>query len=211
MQVPAGERVEALLFDLGRVVIDFDNSLAWARWAELARLPVAAVEHRYRTGVADSEAFRRHERGQLSDAAFFAHLRGTLQVDLTYEQLVDGWNSIFVGEMPGVRRLLSGARDVLPIYAFTNSNAVHQAYCQGHFAELLAPFRKVYSSHLIGARKPEMSAFHAVAADMGVPPQRILFLDDLAANVAGAKASGMRAAHVTAVTDIERALSGLMQ
>jgi putative hydrolase of the HAD superfamily len=44
---------------------------------------------------------------------------------------------------------------------------------------------------------------------MGLPPGRILFFDDLAANVAGARASGMQAAEVTAVADIELALRGL--
>jgi hypothetical protein len=33
-------RIEASLFDLGRVVIDLDQARAHARWAELARVPM---------------------------------------------------------------------------------------------------------------------------------------------------------------------------
>jgi putative hydrolase of the HAD superfamily len=204
-----GDRVEALLFDLGHVVIELDSRRVHARWAELAGVPVAEIERRVRMRVAQSQAFQRHERGEISDAAFFAHLRSALEIDLTDDQLKDGWNAIFVGEMPGIRPLLARAGRALPLYAFSNTNAVHQACWSVRFADLLAGFRKVFVSNELGARKPDTAAFRAVAAAMGLPPGRILFFDDLAANVAGARASGMQAAEVTAVADIELALRGL--
>jgi glucose-1-phosphatase len=182
--------VDALLFDLGRVVIDLDSARVYARWSELSGVPAADLKQRSRLHVAGSEAFHRHERGEISDAAFFEHLRRTLEIDLTDEQLEDGWNAVFVGEMPGIRPVLARARQTLPLYAFSH-------------------FRKVYVSNELGARKPEAEAFQAVAAAMGVPAQRILFFDDLAANVAGAEACGMRAVQVGAVADIERALRSL--
>jgi putative hydrolase of the HAD superfamily len=160
--------------------------------------------------VAGSEAFRRHERGELSDPEFFAHLRRALEIDLTDAQIEDGWNDIFVGEMPGIRPILARAQQALPLYAFSNTNAVHQACWSPRFADLLAPFRKIYASNEVGARKPDVAAFQAVTADMGVPPQRILFFDDMAANVAGAKASHLQAVQVKAAVDIERALIDLL-
>jgi putative hydrolase of the HAD superfamily len=204
-----GEGVAALLFDLGRVVIDIDVARAHARWAELAGVPVADIVARSRARIAESAAFHRHERGEISDVAFFAHLREVLEIDLTEEQVRDGWNAIFVGEMPGIRPLLLRARQALPLYAFSNTNAAHQACWQPRFADVLAPFRRIYASHEIGARKPEAAAYQAVAADMGVAPHRILFFDDMAANVAAARASGMRAVQVTAVAVIEQALADL--
>lgn len=204
-----GEGIEALLFDLGRVVIDIDVARVHARWAELAGVPVADIIQRSRARVAGSEAFHRHERGEIADAAFFAHLREALEIDLTDDAIRDGWNAIFVGEMPGIRPVLTRARQALPLYAFSNTNAAHQACWYPRFAEVLAPFRRIYASNEIGARKPEAAAFHAVAGDMGVEPRRILFFDDMAANVAGARATGMRAVQVGAVADIERALADL--
>jgi FMN phosphatase YigB (HAD superfamily) len=203
------DKVDALLLDLGRVVIDIDSARVHARWAELSGVPAAEIERRSIMRVAGSEAFHRHERGEISDAAFFAHVRDALEIDLSDAELEDGWNAIFVGEMPGIRPLLAQAGRALPLYAFSNTNAVHQACWSVRFADLLAGFRRIFVSNELGARKPDVAAFHTVAAAMGVEPQRILFFDDLAANVAGARASGMRAVEVTAVADIERALSGL--
>jgi glucose-1-phosphatase len=199
--------VDALLFDLGRVVIDIDTARIHARWVELAGVPASHINA---TSITGSEIFRQHERGEITDAAFFAELRRDLQIDLTDDQFIDGWNTIFVGEMPGIRGLLCRAHGQLPLYGFSNTNPAHQAYWSVHFAELLAPFRKIYVSHEIGARKPERAAFEAVVGDIGVDPRRILFFDDVAENVLGARACGLQAVHVATTADVERALAGIV-
>ena len=201
--------VDALLFDLGRVIIDINMSRMLARWAQLAGIPADHIARRG-ANITGSEACRRHERGELTDAAFFAHLRQELAIELTDEQFIDGWNAIFVGEMPGIRRVLSRAQTRLPLFAFSNTNAAHQACFSVRFADLLAAFQKIYVSHEIGARKPEAAAFRAVVADMGMAPQRILFFDDIAENVAGARACGVRAVQVKTAGDVERALEEMV-
>src|SRR5262249_3375447 len=94
-----GIGVAALLFDLGRVVLDLDSARVHARWAELSGVTAAEIERRARLGVAGSDAFLRYERGAIDDAAFFGHVRTALEVDLADAELADGWNAIFVGEM----------------------------------------------------------------------------------------------------------------
>ena len=56
-------------------------------------------------------------------------------------------------------------------------------------------------------RKPEPAAFQAVIADMGIVAPRVLFFDDLAENVAGARACGLMAAQVKSASDVEQVLS----
>jgi putative hydrolase of the HAD superfamily len=199
------DRVDALLFDLGRVIIDLDVARVHAHWAGLAGVSVGHIDQRAQR-VAGSEAFCKHERGEISDAAFFAHLRRELEINLTDAQLVDGWNAIFVGEMPGIRRVLSRVHGKLPLYAFSNTNRAHEVHWSTMFADLLASFRKVYVSHEIGARKPDVAAFQRVVADMGVSPSRVLFFDDNAENVAGARACGLLAMQVASAADVELAL-----
>src|SRR5262245_19750485 len=198
--------IEALLFDLGRVVIDLDQAHAYARWAELAGVPMRDIASLVRERILDGEAYCRHERGEMSDEQFFAHLRGELKIALSDAQFVDGWNRIFIGEMPGIRRVLASAQGLLPLYAFSNTNAVHQAYWSRNFCELLAPFRKIYVSYELGARKPEPAAFRTVVADMGFAPERVLFFDDSPENVAGARACGLVAVEVTMAAEIEQVL-----
>jgi FMN phosphatase YigB (HAD superfamily) len=44
---------------------------------------------------------------------------------------------------------------------------------------------------------------------IGVPASRILFFDDLAENVEGARTRGLTAVHVTSSDDVARALAAL--
>jgi len=199
--------IEALLFDVGRVLIDLDQARAHARWAELAGVPIGDIASLVAEKILGREAYCRHERGEISDSQFFAHLRQELRLALSDQQFIDGWNSIFIGEIAGVRGLLARAHGQLPLYVFSNTNAAHHTYWSRHFCDLLAPFRKIYLSHQLGARKPEPMAFRAVLADMGLAPDRVLFFDDNADNVAGARACGLRAVEVTTTASIEQALS----
>jgi glucose-1-phosphatase len=198
--------IEALLFDLGGVVINLDHARAHARWAELTSMPMSDIGSLVRERIVGGEAYCRHERGEISDAQFFAHLRQQLRIELSDAEFIDGWNSIFIGEIPGIRRVLARVQG-MPLYAFSNTNVAHQAYWSRQFSDLLAPFRKIYVSHEMGARKPEPAAFRSVVADMGLAPDRVLFFDDSAENVAGARTCGLRAVKVTTAAAIERALS----
>lgn len=59
----------------------------------------------------------------------------------------------------------------------------------------------------MGKRKPEAEAFEHVARETGVPLERMLFLDDTAANLEGARALGMKTVHVRSPCDVVGALS----
>jgi putative hydrolase of the HAD superfamily len=151
----------------------------------------------------------RHERGEISDDAFFAHLRDALDIDLTPAQFLEGWNAIFVGEMPGIAELLPRAAARWPLYAFSNTNPAHVAHFSAHHAELLGHFRGVYLSSSIGMRKPDTESFDHVVAEMGVPAERILFFDDLIENIEAARARGLQAVHVTSSTSVAETLKAL--
>jgi glucose-1-phosphatase len=196
---------DALLFDLGRVVLDIDFSKAIACWAGHAGCEPEAIVARF---VRD-EAYRLHEVGGLSDADYFQSLRDSLRIDISDAQFLEGWNAIFAGEMPDIAELLPRAARHLPVYAFSNTNRPHVDYFSKEHAGLIGHFRELYLSSSIGLRKPDAEAFDHVVAAMGVPAHRIVFFDDLAENVEGARARGLVAVHVTSPTDVGNALRAL--
>jgi HAD superfamily hydrolase (TIGR01509 family) len=195
--------VDALLFDLGGVVIDIDFGLAFARWAAAARVTPEAIRSRFSFDV----FYRRHERGEIGAAEYFASLRSSLGIDLSDAEFADGWTAIYVGEVPGAQALLRSLEARLPLYAFTNTNPTHLAFCRTRYAATFARFRKVFVSSDLGRRKPEPEAFAAIAADIRVPLERILFFDDTRENVEGALAIGMPAVHVRSLDDVAKAVA----
>ncbi|WP_234683999.1 HAD family hydrolase [Bradyrhizobium monzae] len=197
---------DALLFDLGRVVLDIDFSKAIACWAGHAGLRPEAIVTRYQR---NNEAYRLHEVGKISDEDYFQSLRSSLGIGISDAQFLEGWNAIFAGEMPDIAELLPRAARQMPLYAFSNTNRPHVDHFSKEYADLLGHFRELYLSSSIGLRKPDAEAFDHVVTAMGVPANRIVFFDDLAENVEGARARGLMAVHVTSPRDVGLALKAL--
>lgn len=202
MQPPVS--VDALLFDLGGVVLEIDFGRAFSAWASCSGVSVDSIAARFRV----DRPYQAHERGEIDAAGYFASLRASLGIDLTDEQFAAGWNAIFVGEVPGVRSLLQRAAQAAPLYAFSNTNRAHAQYWMREYRDIVRPFRAMFLSPDLRMRKPAPEAFHSVAARIGVAPQRIAFFDDLAENVAGARAAGMKAFQVGSAAEIALALGG---
>ena len=196
---------DALLFDLGRVVLDIDFNKVTAIWAGHAGCAPDDVVARF---VVDDH-FRHHETGAIDDAAFFQNLRGSLGIAISDAQFLEGWNAIFTGEMPGIAPLLASAARRMPLYAFSNTNPAHVAHFSLAYAGVLGHFREIFLSSSIGLRKPDAEAYDHVVKAIGVPASRILFFDDSAANIEGARARGLCAIHVTSTDDVARALTAL--
>jgi len=194
--------VQALLFDLGNVILDIDFERAFAIWAGHAGVPVAQVAARY----AHDAAYERHERGEILAAEYFASLRESLGIAISDAQFEEGWNAILVGEKREITALLTDVHARIPTYMFSNSNLTHQTHWNREHPQVVAPFRHVFVSSDIGMRKPEARAFLHVAREMGVPPESILFFDDVLVNIEGARAVGMQAVHVSSPEDVRAAL-----
>jgi glucose-1-phosphatase len=196
---------DALLFDLGRVVIDIDFDKALACWAGHAGCEPAHLVGRF----ARDEIYQRHETGSIDDAEFFASLRRSLGIDLSDAQFLEGWNAIFAGEMPGIGSLLMRAGTRVPLYAFSNTNNAHVEHFSQAYAEVLGHFREIFLSSAIGLRKPDAAAYDHVVQAIGVPAERIVFFDDLAENIDGARERGLTAVHVTSPDDVAQTLAAL--
>ena len=201
----APNSADALLFDLGRVVLDIDFNKALSCWAGHAGCEPAQLVGRF----VHDDIYQRHERGEIDDAEFFASLRTSLGVRLSDAQFLEGWNAVFAGEMPGIAPLLKRAAHRLPLYAFSNTNSAHVEHFSQAYAGVLGQFREIFLSSAIGLRKPDAAAYDHVVKAIGVPAPRIVFFDDLAENIEGARARGLTAVHVTSPDDVADALAAL--
>lgn len=190
--------IDALLFDLGGVLVEIDFQRVIARWAELARVPAQQLAPRFAHGP----AYQRHERGEIDIAAYGDALRTDLGLALDDDALIDGWQRVFVSEIEPTVQLVRELQGRIPMYVFSNTNATHHAFWRARYATALQPFSRVFVSSEIGARKPEREAFERVAGEIGTPVGRILFFDDTEANITAARELGMPAVLVRSPEDV---------
>ena len=73
----------------------------------------------------------------------------------------------------------------------------------------LSELDRVYNSFRLGKGKRDPTLFDDVAADLGVAPERVLFLDDAPGNVERARERGLRAVEFTGQAEAERILGEL--
>ncbi len=198
----------AMIFDFGNVVAFFDYGRSCARLVEelgLATTGDRLIEDLRGRGLGPLVA--RYERGELGDETFIDELTELLGVEAGPAQVRRAWSDIFWLNEP-VARLIgrldaAGYRLVLG----SNTNGIHAEGFRVKFAETFRHFDALVLSYEIGCSKPSSAFYQACAAAAGRPVEECLFIDDLAENVAGARAAGMQAVHFLNEPQLSRELS----
>ncbi len=194
---------EALLLDLGNVVLEVDFRRTFRVWAERSGAPLQAFYRHWQ----EDNAYRAHETGELSFEAYSETLSRRLGIVMSREDWLAGWNDLFVGPYPRVQQRLAKLNGRIPLFAFTNTNPTHEAEWRARYPGAIAHFQKIFVSSSMGLRKPDAAAFRYVAETLGLEPSRIFFLDDNRQNVEGAMAAGYRTAWIRSEDDVLQALA----
>jgi putative hydrolase of the HAD superfamily len=189
--------IRAFVFDLGNVLIRILPERIFQSWGEQSGLDWREIHARFRF----DEVHDAFERGEVAPAQFLAHIRQTYDLPLTDAQLEQGWNAIFVGEVPGVTGLIRALKSHYRVVALSNTNAIHVPFFKAAYEETLRDLEYVFASNEIGTRKPEAQAYQTVMDYLQMRPEELVFLDDNAANVRAARAIGMQAIEFTAVDE----------
>lgn len=190
------------LFDLGGVILDWSPARLYSKiFAD------PAERDRFLSTVCTMDWHTRHDAG-----ASFAENAGELIVKFPqYDSQIRAWGGrwmeMFEGCIAGSERLIETlAGKGRPIYALSNMPAEVWPMVRDAFP-VLSRFRQVIVSGEIGLVKPEPKIFHYALARMGGPsPDEVLFVDDVARNVATASALGFRTHLFRNAAGLERAL-----
>lgn len=197
--------VNALLFDLGGVVLEVDFEKVFEHWARTNNLAIEQIKQRF----AMDEAYQLHEKGLISGSQFFAHLRSTLNLTADDVALTAGWNAIFGSEINLALDAIDQVRDRYRCYGFTNTNAIHQEYWEREHPRIRQSFDHLFVSSEMGLRKPDLLAFEHILKETSTKAEAMLFFDDTNENVEGALSAGLQAIQVNSAADVVDALRAL--
>jgi len=195
--------VEALVFDLGGVIVGHDNAMMHQRLA--SRCGAAASPERIAQVTSDAHWATGRPIADLHQAlkleAAYEGDWPTFCDDFTCHLAIDASMLAFV-------ELLAARHRVM---IFSNTNQVHWDFLVQASDGRLGAFER-HLSHEVGHAKPSLKSFEIVAEISRLPPGAMLFFDDVAANVDGARRAGLQAELFTGEAPLRKLLTerGLM-
>ena len=96
----------------------------------------------------------------------------------------------------------------LPRIILSNTNALHMEYVFREFP-VIRDFDGHILSHEVGLLKPDAAIYELALQRYGLPAAQTVFIDDLEANCAGARAVGLRVIQCKSADQVCRELTRL--
>ena len=178
----------SVIFDLGKVLVDFDWTAAARRIAARTRLSPAQLL----AAMVEAPLMVEYEKGLLTTAQVYAAVRQLTGFDGTLAEFSEFFADIFT-EMPEMTALHAAVRARgVPTFILSNTNTLAFEHIRRHFP-FFANFDGYVLSYEHGAMKPEPRLYEVAEQMSGRRGAEILFIDDRPENVAAAIARGWQA------------------
>ena len=176
------------VFDLGKVLVDFDYSIAARRVASHSSISVDPV----RFFSEHAPLLLRYELGQITTRQFFEEVRHISGFSGAPEQFGEFFADIFT-EIPEMTGLHAQVRSKgCPTYIFSNTNELAVSHIRRRFP-FFANFDGYLYSYEHGAIKPDAKLYEVVERATKCRGGEILYIDDRPENIETGAARGWQA------------------
>jgi FMN phosphatase YigB (HAD superfamily) len=190
MDKSPNNRPKAVVFDLGKVLVEFDFRLAVDRIQTRCRLSPAALHEL----IDQSPLLFRYETGHLSTEGFFHEVKSAAGFSGTLEEFKGMFGEIFteIPPMVDLHRQLAAAG--VPTYIFSNTNPIAVESVRRSFP-FFEGFDGYIFSYEVGSMKPDRKIYEALEGLSGFRGSDLLYLDDRSENVEAGAARGWQVIH----------------
>ena len=201
--------MKAIIFDMGGVLVDLD---------------VEACRQEFKEGLGFDEfdeildpchqkgIFGDMEAGKITADEFRDYVVARSRPGVVRDDVDNALYHILVGIAPYKIDMLRRLSADYDIYMLSNNNPIATACASRIFRQagftMEDDFRKCYISYQMKMLKPSADFYKAVVADIGLPADQMLFIDDSMANVQASIDAGLPAVWYEPGTDLEALISG---
>jgi HAD superfamily hydrolase (TIGR01509 family) len=181
---------EVVVFDLGKVLVDFDYSIAARRIAARSTRPPSNLQH----FIDHSPLLFRYETGLMTQEQFYSEIRNLTGFLGDQDEFGQFFADIFspMEDMIGLHASLK--RQKIPTFIFSNTNDLAIAHIRRNFP-FFAGFDAYVLSYEHGAMKPHSKLYEVVERVTGRKGSQILYLDDRLENAEAGVARGWQVIH----------------
>ena len=175
----------AIIFDLGKVLVDFDYSVAARKVALRSTKQLPDLQH----FLSSSSILVRYESGLLTRRQFFDEMRQATGFTGSLEEFSADFADIFVPMEQMVDLHQELRRRGFQTYIFSNTNDLAIEHVRHNF-----PFFKHFDGYIfsyeVGAMKPQPEIYAAMEQMCGRREAELVYIDDRLENIEAGRARG---------------------
>lgn len=183
-------RPEVVVFDLGKVLVDFDYSIAARRIARQGRVDAAAVQR----FIDQSPLLFRYETGLITRREFFSEVVRETGFGGTLAEFATFFADVFSPIEPMIAMQSALRQAGVPTFIFSNTNDLAIAHIRANF-----PFFSGFDAYVLSyehqAMKPQAKLYEVVENTTKRTGAAILYLDDRMENIEAGCERGWQTIH----------------
>jgi FMN phosphatase YigB (HAD superfamily) len=181
-------KIEAVIFDLGRVLVNIDLEPLRKK---LSPSGGGGDGQDLVEKVRESDLIPQLNSGKISLAQFHRALCSRYGFEWSFDFFHQAWCSIFYPS-PDMEALVRDLHGRIPLGLLSDTDLSHWTWIRRHYP-IVEIFEKPVLSFHVGVCKPDPAMYRAAAQSVGTPPERCFYTDDLPGNIEGARSAGMSA------------------
>jgi len=179
-------KISALIFDIGNVLLPHDYARAKQRLrSEQNKETVPDAEKLIAATCIE------YESGRINRAEFLSIVKNIYAYRDSDESFIKIWCEIFEENIP-LHLQIPKLAATCPLYLLSNIGCIHREFIHNRYP-VFTHFTAGIYSYEVGFMKPHRRIYEIAIERFNLIPEDTLFIDDLSANVEGARAAGFQA------------------
>lgn len=197
--------IRTVIFDLGRVLLWFDNDIFLKK---LAREIGKSFEDVKSMAHGKLGLIRLFDGGGLTREEFHKKVSDVVGGDVGFKTFYELYNDIFWLNGPVLEIVRKLKRAGYTLILLSNTDPERFGFIRKRFPEIFL-FDDYVLSYELKLLKPDPAIYAEAVRRAASKPEQCVFIDDRKDNVAGAKATGLEALHYLPETRLEEELRSL--
>ena len=183
----------ALLFDLGNVLLPIDLSLTYQAFSHLS---TAFDSQEIQKKICEEGLWLDYEAGLLTDGEFRDLLTDKLALNCSKEEFDQAFSALLLDFSSNVYSFLEELSSKFNLYLLSNTSVIHaQIFLNNSLGpngeNLFGLFQKTHFSFEMGLVKPNPLIYEQVLRENNLKVDQLVFFDDNAANIESASQLGI--------------------
>lgn len=193
--------IKTFIFDLGKVIVDFDHSRIVARIEQFCDYKSDEI---YQI-IFSSTVIHDYDLGKISSLQFYEAVKELLNLRMNFAEFADAWNCTFDLESIISEEFIKNLSRKYRLLILSDTNELHFEFIKQNFS-IMQYFDDYVLSYQIGAVKPFPEIFLKAIEKANCSAEECFFTDDRESNVLGAQKVGIQAVQFLSAEQIEKVI-----